>query len=492
MRPGVKLRQRARDPELPERRTDLYNAVVGKIAAVSQCSHSKGAYQERDWMDMRATLLGFWAEPEFQQLVTESYGRKLEFPTFEKIFRREMGSLSPAERARDKYIQASRSDKPDYAGEYLQLDGSEIPVHILNGWGRARKSGDVAQVMAALTDVASLRTWLYTEGTTSEVSLWSPLLLKYFREVGSAPKKILTDLGGRLFHQLWNCSAGQPIPLDLGLRVALASGVQPQNHSAHNARAKGAVESGGIKSSKSTAKRLLVSRLAAALFRELPRVPLDSHGHVAYRQIGSQAEWQQFVIQWETLLNSRLVHRVGDGSLTRQLIWDLAEYVARRAECALAADWQDRYLDITRSGYCMEVRGEENRLFYKGARAELIGKLAEPCREGSIAVLFPGGMRAGDEQRGKEFLRGVIIEGKPQGGLLTYHAVEANKVSKTFLGWEADAPKVGEPPKAIPETEHERNKRLFAAAGRNEVAKIRAAKATVAEGTSGEALRVYE
>lgn len=471
----------------------VFNYAQARVAAVGQASHSKGAYQDRDWMDERATLLGFWNEPQFVADITAIYGRALVFPTFERLYRNERGSLSPAERALTRYIQRSLPDYPDYAGQYLQLDGSEVPVEVLNGWGKTRRDGDVHQIMAALTDVLSLRTWLYTEGATSEVTLWSPLLLKYFQETNSAPEKILTDLGGRLFHRLQSQEAGQDLALDPGLRLALAVGVMPANHTAHNARAKGAVESGGIKSAKSSLKRLLVSRLAASLYRELASVPLDSHGHVAYRQIAGQAEWMQICVEWQQALNARLVKRYGAGTFARAAIWALEEYAAKRSERQLAADWSERYRDIICRGFAMRVCGESNRLIWKENRAELRAKLARPCNEGSVAVLFRAGLRKGDDAAGGDLLRGIIIEPKEQGGLPTYHAIEAFKVNKNIAGFDLDRPRMGEPIKALPESEHDRVLRVNVERGNELTAAIRQAKALRArDGTTGEALRIYE
>ncbi|HEY3321691.1 MAG TPA: helix-turn-helix domain-containing protein [Planctomycetota bacterium] len=470
---GVSIRDRQRDPDTAKRHADIFNFAVNYVACVEQHAHSKSAYQGRSWQDQRATLLGYWDTPEFKARLFEVAGRKLAFGTFEHIYRALCGKLSPAERANEKYVQACLGDVPDYAGQYLQIDGSGIPVEVLNGWGKARADGDLDQVAAFITDVLSLRTWIHTEGNTSEVYLWSPLLMKFFRSQNFAPEKLLTDLGGRLFHTLRAQQPGQSINLDEGLRLALAVGVQPANHTAHNARAKGVVERAGVGAGKSSLKRVLVARIAKALFTELSRVPLD-HGHVNYRQIASEMEWREIVGVWERMLNARKVHRVDAGQYERDEVWMLPQYVERRAQRALVADWTERYGNVIASGFCMEVRGQ-SKLHYKGARAELRTALAEPLRAGSVAILFPGGLRKGDEQYSDELLRGVIIEPREHGGLPTYHGIEALKVKKSFAGYDLDRPKVNEHPKAIPETEHERQRRVFVEAGKVIPAKVRQA-----------------
>lgn len=461
----VKLRDTKPNPDLADARAKLCQFGSTYVSAVEQHSHSKGAYQERAWMDERAALLGFWDEPAFREHAAQVYGRAIGFATFERIYRQCRGTLSPSERAMDRYVQHCLPDAPEYAGQYLQIDGTGIPVEVLNAWGRARNDGGVDQVGVALTDVASLRTWLLTAGDASEVYLWSPLLLKFFEQAPYAPEKILTDLGGHLFHTLSGQDAGEPIALDDGLKVALAVGVQPSTHSPHNARAKGTVESGGIKASKSALKRVLVSRVAKALFDDLATVPLDSHGHIAYRQISSESTWREVQAAWEDMLNTHQVKRAGDGKLTRAEVWALPEYAAKRAARALVSDWRERYRDVIARGFAMEVRGEKV-LYWKGARAEVRTALGQPVEPGSVAVLFPGGLRKGDAEIGDELLRGVIIEPKPRGGMPSFHAIEALKIKKSFLGFDVDRPKVGEHPNAIPETEHERRKRLWVETGK--------------------------
>ena len=475
---GAKLRDTQARADLADARAKLYNFASNYTAPISQTSHSKGAYQERDWMDERAALLGLWDTEEFRAGITAAYGRSLEYATFERIYRSQRGAMTASERAMDKYIQRCVPDAPDYAGQYLQMDGTEIPVDICNAWGRARKDGDVRQIMVALTDVLSLKTWMLVEGNTSEVHLWSPLLMKFFQQAKHAPEKILTDLGGRLFHSLSGQQAGAPIVLDEGLQVALAVGVKPATHTAHNARAKGAVESGGMKAGKSTLKRILVGRVAKALFHDLASVPLDSHGHVAYRQLSSEAEWREIQIAWEQMLNARLVKRVGAGDLQRNGVYALPEYAAKRAPRALVADWEERRRDVLSRAFTMEVRGEKV-LYWKGARAEVRTALGHPVEPGAVAVLYPGGLRQGDAELGDELLRGVIIEPKPLGGMPSFRAIEALKVKKSFAGFDLDRPKVNEHPKAIPETAHERQQRLWAETGKVLPAAIREARDAV-------------
>lgn len=480
---SVICRERARDPELAERRAKVAAFALTYVAPIEQHSHSKGAYQDRAWMDLRATLLGYWDTPAFQEKIFELYGTRITFRTFETIFRQEFGGLSPAERAMDRYVRACIGDAPEYAGQYLQLDGTEIPINVLDGWGRSRRDGELHYPAVGLIDVGTLRTWLHAEGNTSEVYLWSPLLVKYFEQEEAAPEKILTDLGGRLFHTLRGQQPGEPVMLEPGLGLALAVGVQPANHTAENARAKGTVEAGFSKAGKSEMKRLLVGRVAKALFSELAKVPLDKR-HIDYRQLDSEQEWRAILAAWEVSLNARFVKRVGDGHYTREEAYRLPQFAERRRK--LAANWKEAWRETVSRGFAMEVRtgASGNMLHYKGARAELRTVLGRKLDGESVAILYPGGLRAGDEQYDGDLLRGVIVEPRPQGGMPAYHAIEALKIKKSFLGFDLDRPKVNEQPKAKPETEHELRRRAWADAGKALPAAVRQAQQQVREATN--------
>ena len=474
--PHRRLRQRgekteARCAELAQRRRTLSQYTLDFAAAIESVPHSKGAYGERAWMDLRATLLGCYDRPEFQAEITKIYGHLLSYSAFERIFRAEFGAVSPVERAAERYDQATIGKAPDYCGQYMQIDGSELPITVLSGWGRARNDGDIAYPFGAILDQGSLKSWLEAEGNTSEVYLWDPLLLKFYRSANYAPERLLSDRGGRLWRGLEDQHAGEPLNLYPGLRLTLAVGCEPAMHLPHAARTKGGIEAGAMKAGKSVMKRLLVGKYVAAIFRELKDVPPN------YRTLTSEASWRELMSEWEQALNARTVKRVGDGTYTRQGAWDLPQYVAKRNERRLAADWEARYPDIIRRGFCMAVRGE-NTLYWKGARAQLLTPLGRKLDDKAVAILFPGGLRAGDEQYGDELLRGVVIE--PSKGLPTFTTIQALKVKKTFLGFDSDRINQ-EHPIAVPETEHDRRRRSYIAAGKVLPAAVLKAKADAAD-----------
>lgn len=458
--PNAGLRQRDRDDSLPQRRARLAAEALKLCAPIENTGHKKGAGYARSWMDLRASLRAIYDTPDFKALMLDVYGDELGWTSFEKLFRNHFGQVSPVERAMDRYVQDTLGLRPEYAGQIVQLDGSELPVHVLQGWGRARKDGDLAHVFAALTDAASLRTWLHGEGTTSEVYLWSPLLVKFFEAEGFAPELIIADEGGRGFNALRHQHTDKPLELDPGVRLALAAGVKPYCHRPRNPKGKGAVEAGGIKAAKSTMKYLLAKRFVEALMRELKGQAGAAPAN--YRTLESEQAWREVADAWETQLNSRLVARVGDGRLTRQGVWDHETQAARRAERALAAGWEERYVEVISRGFVMQHYN--GKLCRARTRAELRAPLGCAVPEGAYAVLFPGGLRVGDADAGEDLLRGVIVEGTR--GQPQYHAVEALKVRATWLGFTFDQPKLGQHPVGKPETEHDRRRRAWNEAAR--------------------------
>ncbi|MCZ7645257.1 MAG: hypothetical protein M5U26_08235 [Planctomycetota bacterium] len=378
----VRLRVRACDEELANRKAKLANWALSYIAEIerhdttrlpaelrAKFRNTKGAGKPRAWMDLLATILGCWDEPEFQAQAEALYGAQLSALTFERIFRAHFGGLSPVERAMDAYFQRTEGLLPEYAGQIVQMDGSELPVHVLQGWGRARKDGKIDRVFAALTDCASLRTWLRCEGTRSEVYLWSPLLIRFFEETGFAPELIMGDEGGRGFASLRHQKPGEPLSLEPGIRLALLAGAAPHTHTPGLARTKGSVEAGGIKSTKSTVKRVLVRRFVSALLRELKSatpgiVPRD------YRLIESEAAWTEIFGEVEGALNARCVRRAADGHWSRAQIWAHDAFAEARSRRALAAGWQERWQGLVAQGVAMRLRGQR-QLSLKQTRAEL-------------------------------------------------------------------------------------------------------------------------
>lgn len=464
--PTAKLRQRSRDEELTGRNSKIAAFTLRFAATIESKHHSKGAYQRRAWMDLRATLLGLWDTAEFRAKIHEIADAEISFQTFERIFRDDFGKVSPMERAAKVWAPDKLGPLCEYPGQIVQMDASELPVEIAAAWGRARKDGDVAEIVAAIIDVGSLKTWMRIEGTTSEVYLWNPLIQQFFESTNYAPELFIMDEGGRGVNTLRHQQAGQPLTLDAAIRLLVASGAKPHCHTPGLPRAKGTVEAGAMKAGKSRLKRLLAGRFCKALFDEAKNIP------VSYRSFETEADWRTLSAELEPGLNSRVVPRVGDGTLTRSQIWDLPEYAAKREERALAKDWREKWQSIVSRGFAMEVRGNAT-LYWKGARAELRTPLGRPVKDGSIAILFPGGIRAGDDQIGDELLRGLIIEdtrGQP-----VYHAVEALKVKKSFLGFELDRPKITEHPIAIPETAHQRKVRAWHEAGKALPAALREA-----------------
>jgi len=458
---SVTLRSRAKDAGLAERKAVAANFTLRYAAQIESDGHSKGAYQNRSWMDLRATLLGLWKVDAFKNKVTELLGREPSYHAFERIFRDEFGKVSPAERAAEKYFQPTHGLLTEYCGQHLEMDASEFPIKVLDAWGRSRANGEIAHPFAALLDRGSLKAWTICQGDTSEVYLWSPLLLKFFEAEQYAPEKIIMDEGGRGFKVLrqalkW-AQEGKELPLDPGQRLALAVGVEPYCHSPHHPAGKGLVESAGMKVGKSTMKKVLVCRFAKALIAEIKSAPSS------YREVHGEAVWQEILREWELALNSRVVKRIGDGTLTRDAAYLLPDHAARRNERRLADGWQEQWRRTVAQGFVMEVRGE-NTLYWKGARAEVRTPLGRPVQAGAAAILFPGNLRAGDDQHGGDLLRGVIVE--QTGGQPIYHQIEAVKVAKTFLGFETDRNKAGAHPIAIPETEHQRRQRAWVEAGK--------------------------
>jgi len=467
-----KHRDRAPDLTLAENKSKLANYVLRCLAPIEADGHAKSAYQYKSWQDMRAGALGFWDNQPFREHSFLIMGFRFKFEYVERVFQSHFGGVSPLERADAKYRQLTIGQSVEYAGQYLQLDGTGIPIRVSNPRGSARNDNTYSHYAAFLTDVASLRTLIGCEATRSEVGLWSPLLMRFFEQENYAPERLTMDEGGRGLNAIRHQEAGKPVALEKGIRLALAVGVHPHCHEARMPRGKGAVESGGVSSGKSSLKRVLVRRYAAAILNEIKHIP------ESYRDLSGHLEFQEIMNEWELCLNARVVKRIGDGKLSRLMAWLLPEFVARRNERALIADWKDQYSGVVNQGFCMEVRGE-NKLFWKGARAELRTPLGRPVSEGSVAILFPGGLRAGDDQFDGDLLRGVVIEDRQ--GSPRYHSIEALKVRKSFLGFEVDRPTANEHPIAMPETDHERRRRMWNTAGKLTPAALR-------DGTTGNAV----
>jgi transcriptional regulator with XRE-family HTH domain len=455
---NVKLRARSKNTEKASSRAQVAAYTLRIAAQIESDGHAKGAYSYRAWMDLRATLLSIWDRPEARSKIFEIYGQEISYPTFERIFRAEFGGVSPMERAAKVWAPETIGYAPEYAGQTIQMDGTEFPVDVATAWGRARRDGDVAQIAAFIIDVGSLKTWMHVEGNTSEVYLWNPIIRKFFEQTNYAPEFFVTDEGGRGINSLRHQKPGQALTMDAAIRLLVAVGTRPHAHTPGLPRSKGTVECGAVKAGKSTLKRVLSGRFVKALLSEIKNVP------PSYRWIQTEMEWREIVNEVEQSLNARTVKRIGDGTLTRAQSWDLPEFIARRAERALAPDWRDKWQSVVSQGFAMTVIGN-NRLYMKGvgARAELRAPLGHTVQEGSVAILFPGGLRAGDDELGDELLRGVVIE--PTQGQPVYHAIEAMKVKKSFLGFEVDRPKLNEHPVAKPQSEKQRRIRAWHESG---------------------------
>lgn len=467
---GGRLRDRGIDEELAQRKEQACQFALPYVAAIESDGHKKGAGKPRAWMDLTDSLEPAWKISEFRQTVFNILGKEIAYSTFAKMFLKAYGQVSPVERASERFMQELLGPQPEWAGQWLQMDGSEVPITVNGGVGRARKDGVIDYPFAALTDVASLQTWLHTEGTTAEVYLWGPLLKRFFIEQRYAPIKIVTDKGGRGFRTLNTQTPGHVVQMEEGIALALAVGIEPYIHLPENPRGKGSVESGGIKSGKKSLKQALAYRFIKAALTEIKSVP------PSYRTLNSEDEWRRLQVVWEEGLNGRKLKRAFDGQFTRRQVWDREEYAAKRAERALVPNWEERWKAMWTNGLCVcvEVVGQKT-LYLKDSRVELSVPLPEKLANGSYAVLFPGGLRVGDDEKGDALLRGVVVE--PRKGQPKYHTIECMRVKKNQLGFETDRPKAGEHPVARPETEHDQKVKAWFEGGKVVPAAAEAARA---------------
>lgn len=449
-------RSRSRDEDLTSRKERLASYTLAYIARIESKEHSKGAYQQRSWMDFRAGLLGMIDVPEWKEKAEEILGQQITAAKLDRIFRPLWGGLSPAERAVDRYYQETTGFRPEWSGQVIQIDGSELPVEVLSGWGRARRDGDLAQIFLACTDMGSLRTQIYPEATTSEVHLWDPALQSWLFALGFAPEMVIADEIGRCFHALRNLEIGEPPQLTLGVRLWLAAGVLPHVHRPGRAQAKGAVECGGVKSFKSSLKRVLVAKWLA---KELKGCATSS-----YRKVQTEGEWRAMLAESEQMLNARILQRTG---LSREQTWlQDAEGVKQRAARALSPNAAETYRAICSRAHVWQVLGGRQIIARQDGRraiADLRLPIDDDARECPV-VVFPAGLRAGDEQYGGELWRGLVIQNRT--GQPKYFAVDVLCAKKSFLGYDLNRPTINEHPVAKAETEHERRRRVWAEAAK--------------------------
>ncbi|MCW8128949.1 MAG: hypothetical protein KIS92_01065 [Planctomycetota bacterium] len=465
---GARLRNRGADEGLAARQEALAGFTLGYASKIEKQGHSKGAYQRRSWMDFRATLLACLDVDEWRERAETILGRAVNLSLLERIFRPRFGGLSPMERAAEKYLQETMGCNPEYSGQVVQIDGSGLPVEVANGWGRARRDGELQQIFLACTDMGSLRTFIYREANTHEIHMWDPALQEWLFRLGFAPEMVIGDEVGRSFNALRFLDEGKTPNLTLGVRLWLAAGVKPYCHLPGNARGKGAVESGGIKAMKSTVKRFLAARWIA---KELAGTAPYSDGAADYRAVESESEWCALLSQCEDALNARMLQRKG---LSRQEAWDADPLgVEKRAERALAADARETYRDICSRVRVWKVAGNTKLIARKDGR-RAFADLRDPlpaCSHDRLAVMFPAGLRAGDDAFGGDLWRGVVVQDRK--GQPEYFPVEALCPKQSWLGFDLNRPTINEHPVAIPELEHQRKRRAWSEA------------AAMREGTTG-------
>lgn len=453
---GACLRNRQADPDLDARKEALATYTLSFAAKIEKQAHSKGAYQRRSWLSFRPVLEGLLDVEAWRERAETILGREVNLAMLERIFRSRFGGLSPVERGADEYLQRTVGFRPEWCGQVVQIDGSEIPVEVLNGWGRARRDGDLAQIFLACTDMGSLRTLIYRQADTSEVHLWDPALQEWMFGLGFAPEMVIADEVGRSFNALRYAKEGEAPNLSLGVRLWLAAGVRPYCHKPGNPRGKAAVESGGVKSFKNTAKRFLCARWAA---KELAGMARYYKGAADYRTLDSENEWCEILAACEGALNARLLQRMG---MPRQAAWDADPLgVEKRAERALAADARETYRGICARAHVWTVAGNSKLLARHNGRrayADLVTPLPDAAND-RTAIMFPCGLLKRDEQYDGELWRGVVVQDRA--GQPVYHAVEALCAKQSFLGFDLNKPTIHEHAVNVPELRHERRKRAW-------------------------------
>ena len=458
---GTRLRARTADDQLSKRKEALARFTLGYVAQIEGQGHSKGAYQRRSWMSFRPALESLLDVGEWRQRADEILGRDVNLPLLERIFRPLFGGLSPMERAAEDYMQRTLGFRAEYAGQVVQIDGSELPVNVLNGWGRARKDGDLAQTFLVCTDMDSLRSMIYREASTSEVHLYDPALQEWLFRLGFAPEMTIGDEIGRAFNALRYLKEGEAPTLTLGVRLWLAAGVKPYCHKPGNPRGKAAVESGGVKSFKNVVKRFLSARWVA---KELAGCAPYYKGAADYRTVESESDWRGMLQQCEQALNNKLLQRAG---LTRQETWDSDELgVQKRNERALAPDARETFREICNRARVWQVAGNTKLLArHNGQKAfaDLLTPLPDSATD-RLAVMFPAGLRAGDEKYGGDLWRGVVVQDRA--GQPTYHAIEALYAKRSHSGVDLSMPTIHDHVQALPEREHERKLRAWRTAAR--------------------------
>lgn len=137
---GGRLRDRGIDEELAQRKEQACQFALPYVAAIESDGHKKGAGKPRSWMDLTDTLQAAWNVAEFQQHFFKILGKEIAYPTFIRMFRAAYGQVSPVERASERFMQELLGPQPEWAGQWLQMDGSEVPITVNGGVGRAQKT----------------------------------------------------------------------------------------------------------------------------------------------------------------------------------------------------------------------------------------------------------------------------------------------------------------------------------------------------------------
>jgi hypothetical protein len=421
-RPGRKI-----DAELADRREELLQYLLGKVAAVeTEGVAGFGAhYENACWMDQRATLRGLYRTTEVQDATKRIYGSVPSLIVIDRWFRERHGVASKLEIASDKLranLHATTGIQANWAGEFFYCDATRLPVFVDGAWGKARKNG-MAHWMHALTDDRSLRTLIYVHALPSETAAWDTCLVEWIKRLGYAPPQIYTDNASRLTPDLYNQKYENGCTLNPGVRLLIAIGTHLSSHTKNNPQAKGRIEAGAMKAGKSELKSCLIANAV------MKAIPLRN-----YRCVDSQAEWNGIISEWEKMLNARAR---GENGTRLSTFEDHAESAAKRAALALDGDAMRDWRKYTDAMRLARVHGKTikcKRIDGETVTAELIderGILPINRMDGCCAIVAPSGLRAGDDA---DYPRVVIVDALDKARISRHYTVRAKAVAKTFWG----------------------------------------------------------
>lgn len=458
----IKLREKAPDPMVTQRKDRIFNAVCGFVSWYAKNStQSKGAYDLHSVGSRRETIARMLTQDRFIQMAADRATGAIPTVTQVETILRENKWMVDSRNDPEDFCAATFGTRPRYIGDEIMADWSGLPVKVDSAvmevvnkrTGKKEKKYKKFGFHVAV-DVASNFGWFDLTYGDNEHATWFDFLKRlFFRELQYAPGWLIMDKVSGVIPSLEHLNPDAPFADVNPVLIAIAGvGTRFNVHMPERANAKGNAEVAGKlfkhRSFHGVGVRKVMEQHLSGVLAKPRKVVCHSEVHAMFEEAKSN-------------YNERYLCRDGIDLGARKTIWTTEQDVIIRRKDALVTNAEAIYEDIAARTKVVTCYGNKIDLRINGVRyyAELEGFEEAGIRKpkGDTALIIPNGLRASDDPDGYR----VCLIQKPENGrgLPRFASLTAKVCPKDRLGYDILRPYRGEGYKAKPDTASDTVKR---------------------------------